>query len=107
MVHAGTDTTGDIFFMEARARFTPRCYLEVRLTHSLTHSFSLRWARAGVRRLHRAAQQHRHRVRALVVREAHQHDLLPQDQGAVPVAAQRPGDSAQQVLHQEGGRGLA
>lgn len=42
-----------------------------------------------------------------MVREAHQHDLLPQDQGAVPVEAQRPGDAAQQVLHQEGGRGLA
>lgn len=64
-------------------------------------------AAAGVRRLHRPAQQHRHRVRALVVREAHQHDLLPQDQGAVSVEAQRPGDAAQQVLHQEGGRGLA
>lgn len=81
--------------------FTPHSQIKVRRTHSLPSAL------AGVRRLHRPAQQHRHRVRALVVREAYQHDLLPQDQGAVSVAAQRPGDAAQQVLHQEGGRGLA
>lgn len=57
---------------------------------------------SGVRWLHRPAQQHRHRLRALVVREAHQHDLLPKDQGAVSVETQRPGDAAQQVLHQKG-----
>lgn len=57
---------------------------------------------SGLRRLHRPAQQHRHGLRALVVREAHQHDLLPQDQGAVSVEAQRPGDAAQQVLYQKG-----
>jgi len=66
-------------------------------------------AAAGVRRLHRPAQQHRHGVRALVVREAHQHDLLPQDQGAVSLETQRPGDAAQQVLYQkgQGGRGFS
>lgn len=63
---------------------------------------NMKTALPGVRRLHRPAQQHRHGLRALVVREAHQHDLLPQDQGAVSVEAQRPGDAAQQVLHQKG-----
>lgn len=70
------------------------------LAACIFHSFL--WVVSGVRRLHSPAQQHRHSVRTLVVREAHQHDLLPQDQGAVSLETQRPRDAAQQVLHQKG-----
>lgn len=57
---------------------------------------------SGLWWLHSPTQQHRHSLRALVVREAHQHDLLPQDQGAVSLETQRARDTAQQVLYQKG-----
>lgn len=57
---------------------------------------------SGLWWLHSPTQQHRHSLWALVVRETHQHDLLPQDQGAVPLETQWPRDTAQQVLYQKG-----
>lgn len=50
---------------------------------------------SGMWWLHSPAQQHRHGLWALVVREAHQHDLLPQDQGSVSLETQRPRNPAQ------------
>lgn len=78
---------------------SPPCPVE---GFSFLKFLSAKFTVSGLRRLHSPAQQHRHGLRALVVREAHQHDLLPQDQGAVSVEAQRPGDAAQQVLYQKG-----